>query len=193
MRTHMSIGALVCLIGMTSMARDAEALAGTFDQTPGIVSFADSTDLPLPLPLNIVVSPDLRDIVAHMLRESEVFRRQCELIGRMPHLRVHIVLEEAPGGVRAVRAQTDLVRYEFGSITARVRVWVPGDAIELIAHELEHVIEVGEGINYRALLVRRLVVWSRDGSAFETARAIQLGLEVKREVWFASPGLSARR
>src|SRR5687767_880389 len=118
MRTHTSIGALVCLIGMTAMAHSAEALGHTIDPAPEAVSFTESTGLPP----NITVSPDLQDIVAHMLRESEIFRVQCGLIGGLPWLRVHILLEELPSGVRGVRAQSDLQRFEFGSITARVRV-----------------------------------------------------------------------
>jgi len=189
MRTHTSTGVLVCFLGMTLIARDAEALAGTFDHPPETVSLIDSTDLPR----TITVGPDLQDIVAHMMRESEIFRRQCGLIGRLRWLRVHIVLEEPPNGVRRVRAKSDLARYEFGLITARVRVWSREDAIELIAHELEHVIEVAEGTDYQSLLVRRLVVWSVDGTSFETARAIHTGLEVKREVWLANARLGDAR
>jgi hypothetical protein len=83
-------------------------------------------------------------------------------------------------------ARCDLTRYEFGAIAAFVRVWSRKDAIELIAHELEHVIEFTEGIDYRALaVVQPKAVWVSNGGLFETTRAVRAGLEVKREVSLA--------
>lgn len=181
MRTHTSIGVLVC-VGLTFIARDARALWITFDQSPQAVSIADLTDLPL----NIAVSPDLHEVVTDMLHESETFRRQIRIIAGRPELRVRIMLGDQADGPRAARAKCDLARYEFGAVTALVHVFVRDDVIELIAHELEHVIEFVEGANYRAqTVVRRGSVWGADG-VFETTRAIEAGLQVKGEVALAS-------
>ncbi len=99
----------------------------------------------------------------------------------MPHVRVRISLEEPPGRVPASRAQADLRRYRFGAITAFVHVRSRRDAIELIAHELEHVIEFAEGTNYRTLArLQPGSVWEVRGG-FETTRAVDAGRRVQRE------------
>lgn len=146
------------------------------------------------LPPNISVGPDLRHVVADMLRESGTFRSQSRLLGTMPHVRVRIGLENHPDRVPAARAQSDLARYQLGGITAFVHVWSSPDAIELIGHELEHVIEFAEGTNYRMLaLLQPSSVWALQGGAFETTRAVDAGLRVKREAWLANAHLNARR
>jgi len=153
-RAHASIGLLVWVVGLT---------------------------MPSGLPPNISVGPELRDAVAVMLRESETFRRQSRLLGTMPHVRVHISLEEPLGRMPAARARADLQRYRFGAITAFVHLQSRRDAIELIAHELEHVIEFAEGTNYRTLAVLQPgSAWAVHGG-FETTRAIEAGLRVQRE------------
>jgi hypothetical protein len=142
------------------------------------------------LPPNIVVAPELRDVVSHMLRESRTFRAQCKLIGRQPRVQVRIVLEDRPAGVRA-DAQTNLSHYEFGRLAALVRVWSRADAAELIAHELEHVIEASEGINYRALaLLQPGSVWTGADGTFETTRAINAGQRAKLDLWRSSTRLA---
>ena len=146
------------------------------------------------MPPNITVAPELHDVVADMLRESATFRGQIRLLGHMRHVLVRIRLESPARPARSVRAQSDLARHEFGAITALVRVWSRPNAIELIAHELEHVLEFAAGANYRMLaMLEPASVWELRGGSFETARAVDAGLRVKRE---ASPGiarLAARR
>ena len=154
MRAQGSIGVLVCLVGLT---------------------------MPSGLPPNISASPELCDVVAVMLRESATFRTQSRRLGTMPHVRVQISLEEPRGRRPAARAQTDLARYDFGGITAFVHLRSRRDAIELIAHELEHVIEFAEGLNYRILAVLQPgSVWEAQGG-FETSRAMDAGRRVQRE------------
>ena len=173
MRTLRSISVLVCVVGMTMMA--------------GAEGASD-------LPPNISVGSDLRYVVEDMLRESGTFRSQSRLLGKMPHVRVSIQLEEHPGGVPDARARCDLKRYELGAITAIVHVRSRPDAIELIGHELEHVIEFAEGTNYRIMaLLQPGSVWALRGGSFETTRAVDAGLRVKQEAWLATAQLRARR
>ena len=137
---------------------------------------------PSGLPLNISVGPDLDDVVAGMWRASGTFRSQTRQLGTMPHVRVSIRLEEHPGTRPAARAQSELQRYEHGAIIAFVHVWSRPDAIELIAHELEHVLEFAAGTNYRMLsTLARGSVWALHRGGYETTRAVDAGLRVKLE------------
>jgi hypothetical protein len=184
MHTPTSFGMLVCVIGVTLIDRDAAALWRTLNEVADNAQRPEHTDLPP----NIQVTADLQHVVAFMLRDSRTFRRQCGLIGDRQRLHVQITLEVHPGWRwAAARARADLARYEYGRITAQVRVWSRADAIELIAHELEHVLEFAEGVNYRALaLLQPGSVWGGDRGAFETMRATVAGATVKREVKLAS-------
>ncbi len=67
-------------------------------------------------------------------------------------------------------------------------------AIELIAHELEHVAEFAEHVSYRVLALRQPDrVWAGEDGRFESARAIQAGQRVEREVALSVTRLTVRR
>lgn len=159
-----------------------------------IAGDAGASNEPPALPPNITVAPELQDVVADMLRQSGTFRSQVRLLGNMRNVLVRIRLESYPGPVRAIRAQSDLARHEFGGITAFVHVWSRADAIELIAHELEHILEFAAGTNYRMLAVLEPgSAWELRNGSFETARAVDAGLRVKSEAWPTTAILRARR
>ena len=63
-----------------------------------------------------------------------------------------------------------------------MRVGSRTDAIELIAHELEHILEFAAGTNYQSRSVLEPgSVWALRDGTFETARAVDAGLRVRRE------------
>jgi hypothetical protein len=191
MRTRTSIGVVGCALCMSFVASDAGARWLAPGQVPDTVSAAG----PQGLPSNITISSTLEDVVARMLRASPTFRTQCRLIGRLPHVRVQITLDALPSRApaRTARAQCRLGRHQYGGVTAAVHVWSREDAIELVAHELEHVIEATEGTNYRAMArIQPGAVWSDPAGAYETARAIEAGLQVKRETRGAAGSLAKR-
>jgi hypothetical protein len=147
------------------------------------------------VPRNILVDPGLTNIVAGMLEASPTFRDQCRRLDRLPRVRVRLLLDVAGGSERSgCRAQCVLSRYEFGHIDAAVHLWSVENAPELIAHELEHVLEYAEGTNYRMLSVRRASgVWVTGHGHFESARAIDVQERVAREVARNRPALSSPR
>jgi hypothetical protein len=166
MRTHIASAMAIGLLALISLPTDAR----TLDTRTG------------ELPANISIAADLRDLVSHMLRVSPTFRGQCAMLRAAPHFRIRIALEERPGDIRNARAQSELARYELGAVNAVVRLWSRDDAAELIAHELEHVIEVAEGLDLRALsLLTPAKVWTTATGAIETSRAIEIGRRVKQE------------
>jgi hypothetical protein len=133
------------------------------------------------LPSNLTVSGPFRALVEAMLRSSPTFRRQCLRIGSAADL--HVTIRSGLHNPNGPRARTRLTVAPGGHRRAIVEVLVPRDHAELIAHELEHIIEQLDGIDLagRALRhstgVRRLL----DGP-FETTRAVRAGEAVAEEM-----------
>jgi hypothetical protein len=138
-----------------------------------------------PLPQNVTVSSGLVAIVLDALKASPTFREQCERIGRMRLVRVTIDLDaaERPIGPVLVRAQTEIRRFQYGLILAAVSLWSTRDAAELVAHELEHVREFAEGVDYRSAAARMpRSVWMTGPNTFESTRATVVGRMVAGEL-----------
>jgi hypothetical protein len=137
------------------------------------------------LPPNITVPARLAAIVADALHDSPKFREQCAAIGRLRRVRVRVDLDAAdqlPGSFES-RAHTHFQRFQYGAINAAVRLRSIRNAAELLAHELEHVREFAEGIDYRVQAVRAPhAVWRIGPDTFETVRAILAGYAVADEI-----------
>lgn len=134
------------------------------------------------LPSNLTVPDRIVPLIEHMWQRSATFRRQCARLSSAPGLSVVISIGQAPA-VSSARAQTQVVTKPNGRLEATVQIRPPDDVVELIAHEIEHVIEQLDGVD----------LWKREGSgdasvaftdhhAFETRRAHETGLKVAREV-----------
>lgn len=131
-----------------------------------------------PLPPNLRVPKFLGDVVARMWQRSATFRQQGARISAEPSLTVHVVvgLAPLPGGVRA------FARLAHDRRERRVTIWMGphDDVVELLAHELEHVIEWLDGAVYVTGSVRPR---AGDGlGLIETTRAQRVGLRVASEV-----------
>ena len=135
----------------------------------------------------IHVTEELQPVVAGMLATSATFRQQWQAIESRELVHVAIFL----GNFRldaTCRAKTDIRRYSSGLLVAVIHIGAGEDHVELLGHELEHVLEQIEGIDLDAL--------ARDGSgrakrridgAYETVRARHAGLTVAAEVRMARP------
>lgn len=136
---------------------------------------------PAALPPNLTFPESYRGTIESMLRRSEAFRRQCLRLGNAPRVRVRI--RTAFGSERGPwRARTNIVKGHGGAFDATVVIRSLFDLPELIAHELEHVIEQMDGVDLaaRALLPDTGVRVS-DGDSFETVRAMRIGALVGHE------------
>jgi hypothetical protein len=137
------------------------------------------------LPSNLIVSEIYRPVVEAMLARSPTFRRQCARIARAPQLTVAIV-SDPPTALQKSPAMTHIARYEHGRIRATIRVALSTRTVELIAHELEHVLEQLDGVDLEAKA--RLPASGvhlcdcGDVTAFETTRAVVTGLRVAHEL-----------
>lgn len=136
-----------------------------------------AAELPAALEVELVLRPGLEK----MWRSSPTFRRQCrrlELAGLPVRLRA-ITRTSLGASHHAATSMT----YTEGSLTA-ARIDVPllsPRLPELVAHEVEHIIEQLDGVDLH-LLDGTGDVWSTQGDAFETRRAIDVGRRVALEI-----------
>jgi hypothetical protein len=182
--------------GFSQMNRDDERDERLSSQSAvRIYVAAESTkfDNVEPAP-NITVSSAYQPVVAQMLARSATFRRQYARIAAAPHLSV-VVRSHAVMGSR-LPALTNIRRAAHNRLEAVVSIAASARIAELIAHEIEHIIEQLDGVDLpvkarlRSSGVRRVTDQSLD--AFETNRAIAAGLRVAREVAETPPARWAR-
>jgi hypothetical protein len=136
------------------------------------------------IPSNLQITPLYRELVERMIRRSPTFRRQLLRIAGVPQLTVQLQTV-VRSWTREARATTEFVRKVDGRFIARVEISAMDNDVELIAHELEHVIEQLDEIDLAAKAaqpnsgVRRSTT---SGTLFETTRAAHIGLQVAQEV-----------
>jgi hypothetical protein len=138
----------------------------------------------LSVPSNLVVPPVFRDVVGAMLRESPTFRRQCARIASAPRMMVVLDLSLPESGDRT-RARTVVSTTPDGGQHAAVTIHSGDDPVELIAHELEHVLEQLDGVDLRALATvpaSRVRGCECGEETYETIRAVRAGHAAAAEV-----------
>ncbi len=134
-------------------------------------------------PPNLVTSDEIRQLIETMLRQSPTFRRQCLRIGAEPRLTIQLNMS-ASRERSSVRATTWLKRQPDGQLVAAIRISAFADSVELIAHEIEHVIEQLDGVDLAARAARYdsgVKVISHVPAVFETIRAKRAGQKVASE------------
>ncbi len=138
----------------------------------------------LELPPNLLLSAFHRSTVEAMIRQSPTFRRQCMRIEGEPRLTIQLNVA-AKAWRPDVRAMTRIQRRSAGRLIAVIDIFPLGNHIELIAHEIEHVIEQLDEVDLasRAALRDTAVrAHHSDPQLFETTRATKVGVKVAGEV-----------
>jgi Tol biopolymer transport system component len=116
-----------------------------------------------------------------MWQASPTFRGQWRRLAAGTGVRVSVLVEDLPRPASSSRART-VLRHQDGSlVSAHVYLKPSLDAAELIAHELEHILEQLDGVDLQAQAGNG-VVWESDTGVFETRRAIEAGRRVAREI-----------
>jgi len=133
------------------------------------------------LPPNMTFPDFFRPVLESMLQRSPTFRRQCLRIANASGLLIRI-RNIAPTPDTGSRARTQIISSDSGRMIANVDIKPLHSLTELIAHELEHVIEQLDGVDYRAraALANTGVRMCADGT-YETTRAARVGVMVARE------------
>jgi hypothetical protein len=137
------------------------------------------------LPASIHVEDGLQPIVRWTLAYSPTFRRQCRVLAATPALAATITVGTRHAGDYD-RARAVVRHYDSGAVIAVIEIRSSSELSELLAHELEHLIEQLEGADLPALAKRGEAHRGRDG-VFETRRAISAGRRVAGEVFDNAP------
>src|SRR5215203_4214853 len=146
----------------------------------GAVSSAEQRECRLPqLPANVTFPRDLERAIARIYDRSPTFRAQCERIAAADHARIDVRIDpKMPSRCRAF----SVIDRRDGQIVAEVHLPPSSDHTELLAHELEHVIEQIEGLNLRRLSRQKgSGVHEIERGLFETDRAQMAGRVVMTE------------
>jgi len=132
------------------------------------------------LPPNLSAASVFQPDLERMVRMSPTFRSQCQRLAAAPSVKVQLRLED-PQRRPSFRARTVVERDQGIVVAAHIFLYPSADAVELIAHEIEHVLEQLDGVDLEAQ-VGSGNVWKREDGAFETRRATEAGLRVPREM-----------
>ena len=171
MRRILATVGLVALISTGVNASRDEA------KTPrGRVVEAGPPSPPTPWPSQLLISGDLREFAELAWNHSATFRDQCRQLGAA---RAVVIVRSSQ---ETFRAKARIGLSADGVTVAHVSVRRSPLAVELIAHELEHVLERTEGINYLLQTTRPHSGVSRSAAGFETRRADDAGRRVAEEV-----------
>jgi hypothetical protein len=147
-------------------------------------ALSQTSEAAVALPGNLAAAPVFQSFLDSMWRSSPTFRRQCSRLVAAQGLRVALRLEELQRRP-SFDARTVFVRQDGVLVAAHVFLSLSPAAPELIAHEVEHVLEQLDGVDLAAH-VGSGNVWKREDGAFETRRAAEVGRRVAREVGLVS-------
>lgn len=125
------------------------------------------------LPGNLRAPADMRRQLEALLEVSPTFRRQCDLIRRTPRMRITIGYDRRRSAL--IDAETVFERHQYGFVIVTTTIYLPGDFIELVAHELEHVCEQIEGVKLPELAQANPDEAHEFGGRYETRRAMNAG------------------
>jgi hypothetical protein len=128
-------------------------------------------------PCRLVVKPTLLGVVDDGWKRSATLRRQCEELAAS---RAVVVLEW--GTTDSQSHARSRMGVQGGVVVATVVVPPVAEAIELVAHELQHVLEKVRGVDFETEAKRSgSGVWRAFGG-YETQAAIDAGRQVGREL-----------
>ena len=171
---------LLVLIAAITLAEPAQQLISFHSVFPYTEDAPTAT--PVVEPGNVVLPNSVRGTLVAMLRASPTFRRQCARIGRTSFLRIVVTRSLAAGRAEG-GAVTRITRAADGRILAEVQLSPSGDAVTLLAHEFEHILEQLDGVDLAAMAARSGTGVRRlpRSPGFETERAIATGRQVAGE------------
>ena len=186
MRLAITLSVANTVLAVPAFAQSDKLIASSLSST-GVVRVYVPADAPpassVTLPQNLKVHPMYQPYVESMLRWSPTFRRQCLRLAHAPWLTV-VLQQLYARPSQMLRARTHFERDSVGRRTATMAIGSLDDQVELIAHELEHVIEQLDGVDLhaRATLPETGVRSLDEDAGFETIRAVRAGRAASEEV-----------
>jgi hypothetical protein len=141
------------------------------------------------VPANVEGPDSVIALMREMWVRSPTFRRQCARLGRAANGR--ITIEVRNQGSFVFRAATFIQSEPGGRWRATVAVFLFTDLVELIGHEMEHIIEQLDGVDLIRLQQQGISGVTSGHQHYETARAAATGKRVAQE--FAHPPKQAEQ
>jgi hypothetical protein len=134
------------------------------------------------MPPNVRMPGAMQSAVNQLLAQSSILQRQCAAIAAARD-RVQLTIIPVRPGLTSCRARSSFAYRSPTRFDVQIDVPFTRDFPELIAHELEHVVEQIEGVNLRRLSRQPASgVKEIASGTFETRRAQQAGLAAASEV-----------
>lgn len=133
------------------------------------------------VPVNLRVDPSFRVHINDLFSRSETLARQCRTLAAARHVTVFITVPYRLS--HDCRARATIHRSASGGMRIFIEIPISTEFPELLAHELEHVVEQIEGINLeKQARVRDTGVRQVGRNIYETERATRAGLMAAREI-----------
>jgi hypothetical protein len=175
----MNVAAMLLVVATAAAQSTTSGVVREYVPPPSVAPVCEDVIVPS----NLNVSPVYRDLIDRMLRRSATFRRQITRIAAARQLTVF--LRQIPQASRHdVRATTRFVRQDDGYLSAHIIISPLQDDVELIGHELEHVIEQLDDVDLVAKAGRPNSGVHKIATlelVYETTRATRVGLQVAQE------------
>lgn len=176
MRVRVLAVAIVLVVVRANVAAATDAI-GTGVVAPG--SRPESSCVRY-LPPNVELPDSLVPVAEEMIRQSPTFRAQCRRIAAAPNLHLVIRVDLFMQSHRWLAVS--VISRWADAMTARITLARQPRYTEILAHELEHILEQVEGLDLRMLSRKRHSgVHESLPGMFETKRAQEAGLRVARE------------
>ena len=180
MNAMVGLTSFALVITVATASAQTTPISVVHEYVPSVSAIAGQAEIPS----NLKISSMYRELLEKMLSQSPTFRRQLLRIAAAQELTVYLKMT-APMWPGNVRATTQFVRTDTGLLAATVEITPRRSDVELIAHELEHVIEQLDEVDLSAKVGHSnsgVHATSGGGMVFETIRATRIGQQVAREV-----------
>ena len=186
----MLCAAVSCTMGATATAQSVDPLpiagrrivqsySAAVDPSFTLAASWPLSDIPAALPCRVLAQGHLHSLLDELWSRSTTFRQQCR---RLAGARAMVLIQGGSPGDTMWTAESRIGRLGDGRVMARVRIRTGRESVEVIAHELEHVLERVDGVNFALDAMRRGSGTSLAGGAYETRRATDAGRQVAKEV-----------
>ena len=165
-------------VSVAVLERTSASAARKYDPTAWL-----QVDSPA-IPSSLVAPPSFRSVIEVMLHHSPTFRRQCQRIATASMLTIRLD-RASRSPASQTRAQTRIVRERSGALVAEIELPPLDDDVELIAHEIEHVLEQLDNVDLVSKAARAgtgVQALTKSPVIFETTRAVRIGRRVAEEV-----------
>ena len=130
----------------------------------------------------VVVDAKLQGLVDDLLIRSPAFRRQWQRLVQLPRLSIRLDLVHSNHVGDDAHAATRLSFLPDGSLHAAVAIPGGRRLAELLAHEVEHILERLDGVKVDDQHALGDSSVRRASGTFETARAVLVGQLVAKEI-----------